>query len=150
MYAVEWLTDIFNLDKVDSEKLVNQIITTKPNSNGFDIYIIKEELKLVAEVKCINPINLGSKFGSDQKNSIISDLKKLNNGKVKRSGDSVINNTKDFYKILFFLDTDNRVSNAIHDLVVKTDYKIKILTTETSTMLDKEHIYIKILSGLAV
>lgn len=148
MYAAEWLIDFFQLDKVYSKKLLELIKTTKPNSNGFDINIINKNLKVVAEVKCINPINLGHKFGSAQKNSIISDFQKLNNGKKKRSGDSIIDNTKDFYKILFFLDNDHRVSTAIHDLVKRTDFKIKILSTESFCMMDKEHIYIKILSEI--
>lgn len=148
MYAAEWLIDFFQLDKVDSEKLLDQIKITKPNSNGFDIYIINENLKVIAEVKCINPINLGHKFGSAQKNSIISDFEKLNNGKIKRSGDTIIDNTNDFYKILFFLDNDNRVSTAIHNLVKRTVFKLKIITTESFSMMDKEHIYIKILTEI--
>ena len=78
--ATKWLCKFFHLNEISYKNLLVKVDVTKPNSNGFDIQL-DDEKKIIAEVKCIVPINNGEKYGAAQWNSILDDAIKLQNGK---------------------------------------------------------------------
>lgn len=59
----------FNLSQESEEKIMNEILSTKPSTNGYDI-VSDEIVKLIAEVKCNIPINAGKKY-PDQPNATV-------------------------------------------------------------------------------
>ena len=94
----KWITSHLDLDGTAREKIVSQILGTKPNANGYDIEV-SEPVKLIAEVKCNIPINGGRVYGSAQKNGIAKDIGALINGKSKALIDPA-----DYLKFMVFLD----------------------------------------------
>jgi hypothetical protein len=99
----DWIDGKVNFDSKTKESIKELISTIKPNTNGYDI---KSEVsgKLIAEVKCVNPINNSNEYGSSQKNGIIKDIKELFSGKgvESKSNPNYYNN---YYKFMVFLDT---------------------------------------------
>jgi hypothetical protein len=108
--AAEWICDFFQFDNSCKQKVLAQVDGTKPNTNGYDIQITESEY-IIAEVKCIAPINNGSKYGAAQWNSILDDASKLING--KRS----LFDTSGYYKFLFLVDLGARTDQAISHLI---------------------------------
>lgn len=106
-----WMVNFFDLPPSVGETLLEKVNRTKPNTNGFDIELPEE--KIVAEIKCIIPINGGNYFGQAQKNAILDDAIKLTNG--KRS----IPDTTDYFKIIGLVDLGERTDLAIKDLLVE-------------------------------
>lgn len=108
--AANWLCTYFRFDEGTRDRVLQIVDATKPNTKGFDI-LITEPVKIIAEVKCISPVNNGGKFGAAQWNSILDDFYKLKNGKGH------LKDTSDYYKFLFILDLGNRTDNAITQLL---------------------------------
>ena len=108
--AANWLCSLFKFDKATSKDILQQIDQTKPNTKGFDI-LIPEPFRIIAEVKCISPVNKGMKFGAAQWNSILDDFHKLKYGKGR------IIDTSFYYKFLFLLDLGDRTDRAIEHLL---------------------------------
>ncbi len=108
--AANWLCNLFGLDTNTKENILETVDQIKPNTKGFDIHI-SEPYKIIAEVKCISPVNNGGKFGGAQWNSILDDFHKLKNGK------GVLLDTSKYYKFLFLLDLGNRTDQAITQLL---------------------------------
>ena len=108
--AAEWICNFFQLDNSYKQRVLAKVDDTKPNTNGFDIYITAP-VKIIAEVKCIAPINNGDKYGAAQWNSILDDASKLKNGK------RALLDTSDYYKFLFLVDLGKRTNQAISQLL---------------------------------
>ena len=123
--SAQWICDYFEIENSERKKIIEQIDGTKPNEQGFDI-LLREPIKLIAEVKCTSPINNGDKFGVAQRNSILEDIQKLKRGKRQ------LKDTSDFIKFMFIIDLGNRSTEAIIDILKKT--KIRI---ENQTRLDR-------------
>jgi hypothetical protein len=98
---IRWLENALNLDRKDCERIEAAILSTKPNSNGYDIEI-SEPYKIIAEVKCNVPINGGSIYGSAQRNGLKKDIEALVSGKGTSKA-----NVADYLKFLVLLDTPN-------------------------------------------
>jgi hypothetical protein len=95
---VDWIGTSLSFDEGAIESLRNDIFSTKPNANGFDIHCFKPR-PFVAEVKCNVPINGGGIYGARQKHGIISDIESLLNGKSKAKPVH-----EDSLKFMVFLD----------------------------------------------
>lgn len=108
--AAIWLCDFFTLDIDLKTKILETVDKTKPNTKGFDL-LISEPYKIIAEVKCISPVNYGDKFGAAQWNSILDDFYKLKNGKGN------LLDTSKYYKFLFLLDLGDRTDRAVTQLL---------------------------------
>ncbi len=108
--AANWLNKCFKFDKKLRTEILATIDKTKPNTKGFDI-LISEPYKIIAEVKCISPVNNGETFGAAQWNSILDDFHKLKNGKGSLS------DTSNYYKFVFLLDLGDRTDQAITKLL---------------------------------
>lgn len=108
--ATNWLSDFFKIDVKTRKDILKTIDETKPNTKGFDIYI-SEPFRIIAEVKCISPVNNGGKFGAAQWNSILDDFHKLKNGK------GTLPDTSEYYKFVFLLDLGERTDQAINHLL---------------------------------
>lgn len=147
-----WIVDAFNLSTTEKNRLLDEINRTKPNTNGFDIQVV--EKKIIAEIKCIVPINNGNYYGAAQRNSILDDANKLMNGK------RVLRNTSDHIKIIGLIDLNEKTDIAIEKLLVPVKnirtkqkiridrhnvvQKLKILDNKTlETELNTEFVYIK-------
>ena len=115
--AANWLSNFFKLNQIESKQLLAEIDNTSPNAKGFDIFTLKPH-KIVAEVKCISPMNLGAKFGAAQRNLIIKDFNNLKNGKFPQLG------TTDFYKFLFLIDLGDRSFDAMKALMKESKIRI--------------------------
>ncbi len=94
----DWVSQKFELNESATNELRRSILKTKPNSNGFDVWL-GYPITFVAEVKCNIPVNGGNKYGAQQKQGIISDIDALINGKRKASM-----LTQDVLKFIAFLD----------------------------------------------
>ncbi|WP_024929976.1 hypothetical protein [Methylophilus sp. OH31] len=94
----DWVSQKFELNESATNELRKSILKTKPNSNGFDVWL-GYPITFVAEVKCNIPVNGGNKYGAQQKQGIISDIDALINGKRKASM-----LTQDVLKFMAFLD----------------------------------------------
>ena len=120
-----WLSKYFKFTKSEEIELINKINSSKPNSNGFDIELTNR-FNIIAEIKCIIPINQGTYYGAAQRNSILDDAVKLKYGK------RTISNTSEFYKII-----------GIIDLGEKTDIALKKLTKPAKNIRTKNEIRLK-------
>lgn len=123
--AAHWICDYFEIENPERLKIIEKIDATKPNEQGFDI-LLHEPIKIIGEVKCTSPINNGSKFGVAQRNSILDDIQKLKKGKRQ------LLDTSDFLKFMFIIDLGDRSSEAINDILIKTNIRI-----ETQARLDR-------------
>lgn len=134
--AAKWLCRFFEFDKNTRKEVLENIDKASPNQKGFDIHIEKP-YKIVAEVKCISPVNEGNRFGAAQRNAILDDLSKLKNGKES------VPDTSLYYKFLFMIDLGERTEQAI--LALLKESKIRI---EKSYRIERNEIkkYVRILS----
>ena len=105
-----WLCDFFDIDEYTKKNILETIDQIKPNTKGFDIHF-PESYKVLAEVKCISPVNNGGKFGAAQWNSILDDFHKLKNGKGN------LLDTSEYYKFVFLIDLGDRTDQAITQLL---------------------------------
>jgi len=108
--AANWLCKFFKLNTKEKREILKKVDQTKPNSKGFDLHIT-EPYKIVAEVKCVSPVNNGTKFGSAQWNGILDDFYGLKNGKA------TLKDTAAYYKFLFLADLGDRTDLAIAHLL---------------------------------
>ena len=113
IHATYWLCKYFHLTDECKKGILSNIDSNKPNANGFDIHIQCPK-KIIAEVKCIVPINNGDIFGAAQRDAILDDAIKLKNGKGKLS------DTSDYFKFLFLIDLDSNTDRAISKLLQKS------------------------------
>ncbi len=79
---LNWAFKTLSLDADSIEKLRENVLQTKPSSNGYDIFC-SGPIPFIAEVKCNIPINGGTKYGSAQRTGIVKDIQALLGGKSK-------------------------------------------------------------------
>ena len=127
-----WLCNFFEVDEQTRQNILKTIDDTKPNTKGFDIHFPKP-FKIIAEVKCISPVNEGGKFGAAQWNSILDDFHKLKSGKGK------LLDTSQYYKFLFLIDLGERTDQAVTHLL-RTSKAISERPIRVSRHQIKEHI----------
>ena len=82
----------------------------KPNTAGFDI-VIEFPYKIIAEVKCLVPVNDGYEYGAMQWIGIMNDVIKLKKGTKK------ITNTDSYFKFIFLLNLGAKTDKAIEKLL---------------------------------
>jgi hypothetical protein len=78
----DWLADHYRLDDSVRSELQHIVTQTKPNSNGYDIWL-GYPVAFVGEVKCNIPINKSVIYGSAQRHGIEKDIIGLLKGKRK-------------------------------------------------------------------
>lgn len=81
---LNWAAQALPLDEIAIGQIRNDVLATKPNSNGYDIHCTAP-ISFVAEVKCNIPVNGGRKYGAAQRNGIVKDIDALLHGKSKVS-----------------------------------------------------------------
>ena len=131
----EWICNKYSLDNVVRTDIIRYINSQKPNSNGYDIELSNPNI--VAEIKCLNPINSGERFGSAQKSALKNDIEGLINGKSSKDISGSV-------KILG-LYSSQKARNATEHFIkhLGQDYRKKlILNPSTTDSLDSEHVYI--------
>lgn len=150
---MKWLIPFLGLSPKEKRKQIDKINTVKPNTNGYDIEINSTQ-KLIAEVKCIIPINHGTYYGAAQRNSILDDGVKLMRGKKR------IKNTRSYIKLIGLIDIGAKTDMAIKKLMtpaknIRTKDKIRLARHEIVPLLklitnrnklndlSKKYIYIK-------
>ncbi len=79
---LSWASKALSIDAFSIQRLRDDVLRTKPSSNGYDIYCAGP-IPFVAEVKCNIPINGGTKYGSAQRIGIVKDINALLRGKSK-------------------------------------------------------------------
>ena len=67
--AINWICSYFMFSETEKNEIIKATNEIKPNTNGFDIHI-SQAIKIVAEVKCISPVNNSDKFGAAQRAAI--------------------------------------------------------------------------------
>jgi hypothetical protein len=67
---IHWLASEMEFSDAVKESLIENVLSTKPSTNGYDIEMATPS-RLVAEVKCNVPINGGVKYCSAQRNRIV-------------------------------------------------------------------------------
>jgi len=127
-----WIADFFKLSNEEHKQIVKEINETKPNTNGFDIQVQKRNI--IAEIKCIIPINEGFYYGAAQRNSILDDAIKLIKGKKE------LPNTTKHIKLIGLIDLDEKTDKAIEKLMKPA----KNIRTETQLRLDRHDIVHKL------
>ena len=129
---VNWITKKFNLSQESEEKIMNEILSTKPSTNGYDI-VSDEIVKLIAEVKCNIPINSGKKYGSAQRNGITKDLNNLLYGKTKSKFD-----TNEYLKFMVFLENESVRSANQHYIHLSKELKENLIIVDETTSFDRK------------
>ena len=129
---VNWITKKFNLSQESEEKIMNEILSTKPSTNGYDI-VSDEIVKLIAEVKCNIPINAGKKYGSAQRNGITKDLNNLLYGKTKSKFD-----TNEYLKFMVFLENESVRSANQHYTHLSKEFREKLIVVDEKTIFDRK------------
>lgn len=112
----DWASEQFKLDDAATKELRRIVLNTKPNSNGFDVWL-GHPIAFVAEVKCNIPVNRGNKYGAQQRQGIVADINALLNGKRKASM-----MTNGIPKIMAFLDLPE--IRAANEHLLKTDLSL--------------------------
>jgi len=108
----KWLGEYFNFTEDEKKGIIENINSTKPNTNGFDIRL--DERKILVEIKSIVPINSGSYYGAAQRNSILDDAIKLVNGKKG------LRETAEYIKFIGLLDIDGITDKAMERLTTES------------------------------
>ena len=128
---VNWIKKKLNLSQELEEKIMSEILSTKPSTNGYDI-ISNEVVKLIAEVKCNIPINAGIRYGSAQRNGITKDFNNLLNGKTKSKFD-----TSKYLKFMVFMENDCIRSANQHYINLSKEFKEKVIIVDEETLFDR-------------
>ena len=128
---VKWIKKQFNLSDESEEKIMSEVLSTKPSTNGYDI-ISNEILKLIAEVKCNIPINAGKRYGSAQRNGINKDLNNLLYGKTKSKFD-----TKKYLKFMVFLENESIREANQHYINLSKEFKENIIIIDEKTTFER-------------
>ena len=128
---VQWIISNLNLDLETQTKLKNDVLQSKPSSNGYDL-LLSSPIKLIAEVKCNIPVNNGSKYGAAQKLGIQKDIQGLLNGKSK----SKVNHL-DYLKFMAFLDIPTIREANTHMMKSKNTLKDSLVFIDDKQSFDK-------------
>jgi hypothetical protein len=136
-----WVSAALGLEKSAEDKMENQVLTTKPSANGFDIEL-SDPMKIIAEVKCNIPINRGSVYGSAQKDGIAKDIDSLISGKSKS-----LTNPKQCLKFMVFLDKPEVRTATGHFIKNMRAHRERIQIVREETKLNSvENVYVVFVS----
>lgn len=111
---IDFLLQNHIISAEQAEKMHQDVNQTHANTNGFDVEY-KEDVKVVAEVKCNIPIEKNT-FGAAQEAGIMKDIKHLYFGKAKANINEQDIST--YYKFMVLLDSES-VKNSVQKLVHK-------------------------------
>jgi hypothetical protein len=131
---VEWVADRLNLDARAKLELETMVLTSKPNSNGFDVWL-GYPIAFVGEVKCNVPINNGSVYGAQQRHGIEKDVTSLLEGKRKASI-----NPQACLKFLAFLDRPEIRAANEHLLGISKVCKGRLVFVSKGTELNRKDV----------
>ena len=106
---------VFSDDEVQS--LMNEVMTTDANANGFDVQYPHEHPTFIAEVKCNIPVN-GNRFGAQQVSGIIKDLDYLTGNKEKTKSGCSTEDVKNAYCFMVVMEYSGS-KEAMHQIVDK-------------------------------
>lgn len=99
---------------------------------------LRKPIKVVAEVKCNIPINIGDVYGSAQRDGIAKDIDSLVNGKSK----SPIN-SEDCFKFIVFLDRPGIRRTTTHFIKnMKVHKELMSVIDETTGQMSTDRIYV--------
>lgn len=148
---IDYMASLFKLNDTSKSEIVDRLMATSPNANGFDIYHFSSKTKIFAEIKSTIPMNQSNKFGIAQINSILDDAIKLQNG-IKSM------DTKDAYKFIGIIDlganTDMALEAVFRPINLRTKHALRekrnliknhlelIDATINIKQLSKERIYV--------
>ena len=110
MAFAHWLSKTLRFNNAEHKKLIKDIDSVGPNTNGYDIRL--DEQLIIAEIKGTDPVNRGNYFGAAQRTSILNDVRKLLNGKQ-----DLLNRTSNYIKFIGIIDLGNRTDQAISKLM---------------------------------
>lgn len=108
----DWIADNYKLDLAARDQIRKIILESKPNSNGYDLWL-GYPMTFIAEVKCNIPVNGGNKYGAQQKIGILGDVEALLSG--KRKSPMIVDGV---LKFMAFLDLP--AIRAANDHLLKT------------------------------
>ncbi|MFA6972264.1 MAG: hypothetical protein WC208_12810 [Gallionella sp.] len=131
---VKWVTIHLNLDARAKFELETAILRSKPNANGFDVWL-GYPIAFVAEVKCNIPINKGSVYGAQQRHGIEKDVTSLLEGKQKASM-----NPQSCLKFLAFLDRPEIRAANQHLLGISKICKGRLVFVAEGTELNRHDV----------
>lgn len=151
------------ISAAQASKMMEDAESINANTNGFDIeyplkrkdtetiVLTKDEIKIIAEVKCCIPAGT-SAYGAAQEESIIKDIVGLANGKTK----SFIQKTEldGYVKFLVLLGSNNeeereKVVTSAHKIIAKTSDRYngyKVIPFSATGELDTKTIYVVIIN----
>ena len=129
---VEWLSASLSLSGNKTQEIKKQIESIKPSTNGYDIKI--PDLKIIAEIKSIVPVNRGNYYGAAQRDSILNDAIKLFKGK-KQTPD-----TSKFIKFIGLLDLGEITDQAVDKILTPP----KSIKTQNETRLEMHKVVRKL------
>lgn len=119
------------------EQITPKVIDARPNANGYDIVYKKDDLILVAEIKCIMPCeNNNTTYGAEQKEGIIKDLTGLVKIKDKAIEQKQIEEQEfnNAYKFMVLIDGNQTAMNQILEQINK--YPPKKMKKELKALAD--------------
>jgi hypothetical protein len=131
---VVWVSARLSLNAQDTRKLQTTFLASKPNANGFDVWL-DDPVAFVAEVKCNVPINNGSVYGAQQRHGIEKDVTSLLEGKRKANI-----NPQSCLKFLAFLDRPEIRRANEHLLAVSKICKDRLVFFGDGTKLNRNDI----------
>jgi|GEM_PF-923385 len=131
---IEWVALRLNLDAHAKLELETALLRSKPNANGFDVWL-GYPIAFVAEVKCNVPINKGSVYGAQQRHGIEKDVTSLLEGKQKASM-----NPQSCLKFLAFLDKPEIRAANQHLLGVSKICKGRLVFVGEDTELNRHDV----------
>lgn len=140
---LDWVSHTLSFDAATSKEIRAEILSTKPNSNGYDIHCLGP-IPFVAEVKCNIPVNGGIKYGARQRYGILEDIGALLNGKSKAS--SVDPHA---LKFMVFLDLPEVRAATEHLMTSSSISKAFRILGDNETPSDPAIVY-GVYSGLAI
>lgn len=134
---IHWLSTRLGLDETTRARIMSNVLSTKPNANGYDIKI-SDPIEVVAEVKCNVPVNCGTVYGAAQRNGIAKDISSLIHGKSKSFIDP-----KMYKKFMVFLDTPEIRQATQHFVKNMKKDQDRIVLVDTDVSIDSlEKVYV--------
>lgn len=111
---------INDVQRVDIRK---KLSNTSPNAKGYDVQYDDGVIKLIAEVKCNNPVK-GKEFGDNQIEGITKDINNLFNGKESTKETKKIKKELDKYYKFFVVMTCESIEKLKRDNINRCMKKI--------------------------
>ena len=136
---VSFLAKVFDLSAHDENDLLEQIRNTSPNANGFDLHYSKQ-IKIVAEVKCNRPVKGGNRFGAEQRDGLVKDIRTLFNGKRGLGRESM----QEYYKVLGIYRFDSNTEEAVRHFIkhLPEDLVGSVEMFTADAVMTKEKVYV--------